>query len=333
MNKERSDIHGSEHGILESNAGAKLKTNTRYLNSKRGKSSHNILDEMKDDVSVDPIARIMADYSEELRVYSLLTQEEEFELGIAIQMGDRNSLNRMVEANLRLVIKIASHYKNRGVELMDIISEGNLGLIRAAEKFNPHLGYRFSTYATFWIRQFIERYIMNTTRLIRLPAHVIKELNQVLRVKKELEQERPSQVIKVSDIAERMEYEDEDRIIGLLSLNDCLTYTEMPLSREDDDHRDEMHDNLFKDDHTPYEAFENENIAEIVEGWLDMLSENSQEILCYRFGLKGHDTLSLRKISELLNVEMDEIRRRNRVALREIKDLVESLNINSSEFY
>ena len=135
--------------------------------------------------SLDPTRR----YLDEIGVSPLLTADEEKELSRRAQAGDEPARQRMIECNLRLVVKIAKRYANRGLPLLDLIEEGNLGLIRAVEKFDPERGFRFSTYATWWIRQTIERGIMNQTRTIRLPIHVIKELNTYLRAARKLTQE------------------------------------------------------------------------------------------------------------------------------------------------
>jgi len=298
--------------------------NEEVVDSKKNRLSNS------DDVA-DSDKRIMLAYSKDISQHSLLTSEEEYELGIMIQMGDRDALNRMVEANLRLVINIASRYRNRGIDLVDMISEGNLGLIRAAEKFNPHLGYRFSTYATFWIKQFIERGIMNTSRLIRLPVHVIKELNQVLTTQKELNKKYKSKIIKVEDIAKHLNKSPE-RVTELLTINDCLTYAESLLQKEDDEHRPNEKDRLRDVFQEPDAKIEEESGKKALDLWLDTIDPDYQVVICMRYGLRGHDITPMNVIAKMLDITVDEVRRLQRKGLKELKLIAEKTGVSISDF-
>jgi RNA polymerase nonessential primary-like sigma factor len=283
------------------------------------------------DEIADSEKRIMLAYSRDISQHSLLSPEEEYELGVLIQMGDRDALNRMVEANLRLVINIASRYRNRGVDLVDMISEGNLGLIRAAEKYNPHLGYRFSTYATFWIKQFIERGIMNTSRLIRLPVHVIKELNQVLTTQKELNKKYKSRIIKVDDIAEHLN-KSVERVTELLTINDCLTYAESLLQQEDDEQRTNEKTRLKDVSQEPDIKIEEASAKKALDLWLDTIDPDCQVILSMRYGLRGHDITPMNVISNMLGITVDDVRRLQRKGLKELRIIAQKSNADLSDF-
>ncbi len=171
-------------------------------------------------------------YLNEIGFSPLLTAEEEVRFARAALAGDAAARRRMIESNLRLVVKIARRYMNRGLALLDLIEEGNLGLIRAVEKFDPERGFRFSTYATWWIRQTIERALMNQTRTIRLPIHVIKEINIYLRAARQLAQKldrEPSP----EDVAQMLDrpLEDVERMLGL---NERITSVDLPAERDSD---------------------------------------------------------------------------------------------------
>src|SRR5574344_775450 len=166
-------------------------------------------------------------YLGEIGFSPLLTAEEEVFLARKALRGDLPARKRMIESNLRLVVKIARRYNNRGLALLDLVEEGNLGLIRAVEKFDPERGFRFSTYATWWIRQNIERAIMNQSRTIRLPVHVVKELNQVLRTKRQLEAMNNGDAT-ADDVARRMA-RPVDEVRAILALNEHTASLDAPL--------------------------------------------------------------------------------------------------------
>jgi RNA polymerase nonessential primary-like sigma factor len=166
-------------------------------------------------------------YLNEIGANPLLTAEEELALSRQVRLGDFEARQTMIERNLRLVVNIAKHYLNRGIPLLDLVEEGNLGLIHALEKFDPERGFRFSTYATWWIRQNIERAIMNQSRTIRLPVHVVKELNQVLRAQRQLEAASNGDTT-VEEVARRLDRPVED-VRAILALNEHTASLDAPL--------------------------------------------------------------------------------------------------------
>ena len=210
-------------------------------------------------------------YLNEIGFSPLLSAEEEVHFARLARKGDEKGRKRMIESNLRLVVKISRRYINRGLTLLDLIEEGNLGLIRAVEKFDPERGFRFSTYATWWIRQTIERAIMNQTRTIRLPIHVVKELNMYLRAARELAQKldhEPS----AEEIAALLEKPVED-VKRMLKLNERISSLDTPLGpMSDKTLLDTIADDRIDD---PAEELQNQDIQFNLDCWIEELPENN----------------------------------------------------------
>ena len=233
-------------------------------------------------------------YLSEIGASPLLTAEEEVHYSRMAQKGIEAGRKRMIESNLRLVVKIARRYMNRGLPLLDLIEEGNLGLIHALEKFEPERGFRFSTYATWWIRQTIERALMNQTRTIRLPIHVIKELNVYLRAARELEQTMDTEPT-ADDIA-KMLNKPVANVEKMLGLRDRVTSVDVPVGKENDRPLLE----IVADERVPAppEMLQNEDVMANLGVWLDQLDVKQREVLVRRFGLNNHERTTLEDVGK-----------------------------------
>ncbi len=259
-------------------------------------------------------------YLKEIESSTLLTAQEERELSRAAQQGDTAARRRMIESNLRLVVKIARRYVNRGLSLLDLIEEGNLGLIHAVEKFDPELGYRFSTYATWWIRQTIERALMNKTRIIRLPIHVIKELNIYLRAARTLQQQLDHEPT-AEEIAAQVD-RPIDEVKRVLGLNERVTSVDVPVSS--DSERPLL--DLIADDNAeePSAQLADEDVRSHCGEWLDELEPKQREVVVRRFGLEGHERATLEEVGRALGVTRERVRQIQIEALQRLRRTLES---------
>ncbi len=258
-------------------------------------------------------------YLNEIGHASLLTAEEEVALARRVQQGDAEARARMIESNLRLVVKIARRYMNRGLSFLDLIEEGNLGLIRAVEKFDPERGFRFSTYATWWIRQTIERGIMNQTRTIRLPIHVIKEINQYLRTQRRLAQTLDHEPT-VDEIAAGMGCSTEE-VRRMRGLNEGTTSVDIPIGKDSDR---TLLDAIPDDSQEPPgTALENDDTIHQLSGWLDALTEKQRAVLERRFGLNGHERYTLEQVGEQVGVTRERVRQIQIDGLQRLRELME----------
>jgi len=257
-------------------------------------------------------------YLGEIGYSPLLSAEEEVYFSRKSLKGCDKSRNRMIESNLRLVVKIARRYNNRGLALLDLIEEGNLGLIRAVEKFDPERGFRFSTYATWWIRQTIERAIMNQTRTIRLPIHVVKELNVYLRTARELAHKLDHEPT-AEEIAEKLDLSSSD-VSRMLKLNERITSVDTPLGGESDK---ALLDVLADDDNVgPDYKVQDEDMSKSVVKWLDELNTKQREVLARRFGLLGYEPSTLENVGKEIGLTRERVRQIQVEALKRLKDLL-----------
>jgi RNA polymerase nonessential primary-like sigma factor len=258
-------------------------------------------------------------YLNEIGFSSLLTAEEEVYYARLSLKGDEDARKKMIECNLRLVVKIARRYMNRGLALLDLIEEGNLGLIRAVEKFDPERGFRFSTYATWWIRQTIERALMNQTRTIRLPIHVVKEINIYLRAARQLAQKldrEPSP----EDVAEMLDKPIQD-VKRMLGLNERITSVDVPAERDSD--RSLL--DTIPDEQNPDPAMllQDDDVQKHIETWLSQLNDKQRAVVERRFGLYGREIATLEEVGNEIGVTRERVRQIQLEALRRLRQILE----------
>jgi len=257
-------------------------------------------------------------YLSEIGRNPVLTPEEERKFARLAKAGDFGARQKMIEHNLRLVVNIAKVYLNRGVAFLDLIEEGNLGLIHALEKFDPERGFRFSTYATWWIRQNIERAIMNQSRTVRLPVHVIKELNVVLRARRHLETHGRRDA-GAEDIAHLLGWKPED-VYGVLRYNERTTSLDTPLEV---DPMLSVGESLPDDSSLPPDVrVANAEIAEQVQQWLGQLAEKQRYVIERRYGLTGDDVATLEQLALDLGLTRERVRQIQIEALASLRRIL-----------
>ena len=258
-------------------------------------------------------------YLKEIEASPLLTAEEEVYYSRKSLNGEVAARSKMIECNLRLVVKISRRYMNRGLALLDLIEEGNLGLIRAVEKFDPERGFRFSTYATWWIRQTIERALMNQTRTIRLPIHVIKEMNVYLRASRHLQQTLDHEPT-IDEIAEYCD-KPASTVEKMLGLRDRVASVDVPVGKENDRPLLEV----IADDNNPEPSLilQDEDVFANLAMWLDQLDEKQREVIVRRFGLNGYERQTLENVGKELGVTRERVRQIQMDALKKLKRILE----------
>jgi len=263
-------------------------------------------------------------YLSEIGFSPLLTAEEEVYFSRLSLKGDEPSRKRMIESNLRLVVKIARRYNNRGLPLLDLIEEGNLGLIRAVEKFDPERGFRFSTYATWWIRQTIERAIMNQTRTIRLPIHVVKELNIYLRASRELIQKLDHEPT-AEDIAEHLDRPVAD-VNKMLRLNERIASVDTPFAGDSD----KALLDVIADEKSagPERDLQSEDMSNNIIHWLNELNTKQREVLARRFGLMGYEAATLEDVGSEIGLTRERVRQIQVEALKRLRDILSQQNLS-----
>ena len=258
-------------------------------------------------------------YLNEIGFSSLLTAQEEVYYSRRSLKGDKEARRVMIVSNLRLVVKIARRYLNRGLALLDLIEEGNLGLIRAVEKFDPERGFRFSTYATWWIRQTIERGLMNQTRTIRLPIHVVKEINIYLRAARHLAQTLDHEP-NAEDIAAMLDRPIKD-VKRMLGLNERVTSVDVPIIKDTDKSLlDAIPDEQNVD---PATLLQDNDIRANMEEWLNQLNDKQREVVERRFGLNSHDVSTLEEVGNELGVTRERVRQIQMEALKRLREILE----------
>jgi len=265
-------------------------------------------------------------YLREVRRTDLFTPQQEFETATRARAGDFEARQSMIEHNLRLVVSIAKGYLGRGVPLSDLIEEGNLGLMHAIDKFEPERGFRFSTYATWWIRQSVERAVMNQGRVIRLPVHVVRELQQVLRARRMLENDPAfaasrngfqGEGVRVEDVAALLGRDVQD-VAELLAMAETPKSLDAVMDRSDNEHTlgDSMADELTLD---PSGVTQNHEVERLLNNWIDALSSREREVLEGRFGLHDREPETLEVLSDRLGLTRERVRQIQNEALLKLK--------------
>lgn len=265
-------------------------------------------------------------YLKEIGYSPLLTAEQEVKLSRAIRQGDQKARSQMIESNLRLVVKIAKRYINRGLPLLDLIEEGNMGLIRAVEKFDCELGFRFSTYGTWWIRQDIERALLNQTRTIRVPVHVLKELNLYLRVSHELAREldAPPTAEAISEFLDRPVADIKkvlNSTVNMVSIDELYDDSNRPIVETiSSDNQLALHVQV-----------EDENFQNNLEKWLDDLGDKYATVIRMRYGLGQQEPATLEQIGESIGLTRERVRQLQAEAVLKLKNIMKKQDITFDE--
>lgn len=265
-----------------------------------------------DDIADDSVRL----YLREIGKIPLLTPEEELKLAYEVKAGKKNAKDKMAEANMRLVVSIAKRYVGRGLDLLDLIQEGNTGLLRAVEKFDPDKGFKFSTYATWWIRQAITRAIADQARTIRIPVHMVETINKLLRTQRRLTQELNREPTN-DEIAKAMEI-DVDKVEHIMKIKQDISSLDASVR---DDEEDSVLGDFIEDEDTvsPEESATTQLLKEHVKDMLGALSEREQKILKLRFGLEDGRSHTLEEVGQEFNVTRERIRQIEAKALAKLR--------------
>jgi RNA polymerase primary sigma factor len=278
------------------------------------------------DLTVEPSLDSLRLYLRSIGRVELLTAEQEIELAKRIERGDMEAKQHMVEANLRLVVSIAKGYLGRGLTFLDLIQEGSLGLIRAVEKFDYRRGYKFSTYATWWIRQAVTRAIADKARTIRIPVHMVEKLNRVAHVERQLVQ-RMGREPEPAEIAAELK-------VSVREVRDIMRVAQLPVSLEKpvgDDEESELGDFVADDSvESPYESAQENLQREDIQRALDALPERERQVIELRFGLRGHEPLTLEEVGRAFGVTRERIRRIDTNTLKKLKQLPEAQRLRDA---
>lgn len=268
-----------------------------------------------DDISDDSVRM----YLREIGKIPLLSSEEEAELAKRAMEGDRKAKDKMAEANMRLVVSIAKRYSGRGLELLDLIQEGNTGLLRAVDKFDPEKGFKFSTYATWWIRQAITRAIADQARTIRIPVHMVETINKLMRTQRRLTQELNREPTN-EELAKEMDM-DADKIEYILKIKQDITSLDAGIGRDGEDGEDSTLGDFIEDEDTasPEESASGQLLKEQVREILSSLSDREQKIIEMRFGLNGTKSHTLEEVGLEFAVTRERIRQIEAKALMKLR--------------
>lgn len=263
---------------------------------------------------------LIEQYYRDIRQSPLLTKEDEVILARRVQQGDNEARHQMIKSNLRLVVKIAKRYIKSGIPILDLIEEGNLGLMRAVEKFNPEKGFRFSTYGAWWIQQTIERAIMNQSRTVRVPIHVVKKMNACLRTSRELTKQLDHEP-NAAEIASAMQ-RTPDEIERMLAFNEKTLSMDSPISGSFDKPLVDTLADQYQ--HNPCDHYAAMNLKNHMERWLGHLSPRLREVIIRRYGLQGHEAITLDQTGEEVGLTRERVRQLQTEALKQLKNLIEN---------
>ena len=278
----------------------------------------------------DLLSDITQIYFNEIGHNALLSAQEESVLTRLVRQGDEAARQKMIECNLRLVVNIAKHYANRGVALLDLIEEGNLGMMHALDKFDPERGFRFSTYATWWIRQNIERSIMNQSRTIRLPVHVVKELNLILRALRHLKSEGPHAAHDFAEEVAHLLDKPIEEIRHFLTLNEGTSSLDAPLEI---DPELSISDAIAADPSgNPEYLFQHVEAGERVAEWVAQLSDKQRYVLERRYGLNGCETFTLEQLAIDLDLTRERVRQIQIEALGKLRKKLSREGVTKAGF-
>lgn len=267
-----------------------------------------------DDVSDDSVRL----YLREIGKIPLLTAEEELALAQRVVAGEKRAKDKMAEANMRLVVSIAKRYSGRGLDFLDLIQEGNTGLLRAVEKFDPDKGFKFSTYATWWIRQAITRAIADQARTIRIPVHMVETINKLLRTQRRMTQELNREPT-IEELAKELEMEPE-KVEYVIKIKQDITSLDAGVGRDGEDEDSVLGDFIESDDGVaPEESAASQLLKEQVQSILGTLSEREQKILKMRFGLEGGKSHTLEEVGQEFAVTRERIRQIEAKALAKLR--------------
>lgn len=267
-----------------------------------------------DDISDDSVRL----YLREIGKIPLLNSEEELELAKKVVAGDKKAKDKMAEANMRLVVSIAKRYSGRGLDFLDLIQEGNTGLLRAVEKFDPDKGFKFSTYATWWIRQAITRAIADQARTIRIPVHMVETINKLLRTQRRMTQELNREPT-IEELAKELEMEPE-KVEYVIKIKQDITSLDAGVGRDGEDEDSVLGDFIEDEDSaTPEESATNQLLKEQVQSVLSTLSDREQKIIKMRFGLENGKSHTLEEVGQEFAVTRERIRQIEAKALAKLR--------------